>query len=403
MAKFANFIGGSYKARVVQADSERSLNFMTESVQSPTGKTKTSTTLISRPGKKTFARLSGMTSVRAECQLNGRGFAVAQSGASNFFYELKADGSYTSYGEIAGDRRPQLDPTQTQILILSGGLGYCFDMRANTLVRITAPAFPIGAIKAGFLDGYSIVLEPKSQLFAISHLNDLTLWDFLDFGDVEGEPGNVVTFVVDHRQIWFLCNTHSEIYYNRGDANFPIVRLEGAFMENGCDALDSAIKIDNTIMWLGHDDLGSGVVWRANGYTPTRVSDYGVEAALDSYGDLSGASAYGYQEAGHTFYVLNVQGHTWVLDIGEGNWHERCFWHSVMGEMQDLAGCHMFVFGKHLVGDWRSGTIYEQSMKYTSDAGAALRRLRAAPDLANGGKFTQYSEFRLLADVGVGL
>ena len=71
--------------------------------------------------------------------------------------------------------------------------------------------------------------------------------------------------------------------------------------------------------------------------------------------------------------------------------------------MGDLARTHMFIFGKHLVGDWRSGVIYDQSLAYATDAGAPMRRLRAAPDLANGGKFTRYGELRLLCDVGVGL
>ena len=46
----------------------------------------------------------------------------------------------------------------------------------------------------------------------------------------------------------------------------------------------------------------------------------------------------------------------------------------------------MFKSGsKHLVGDYRSGWIYEQKETYHSDAGAAIRQIRSSPDLTNSG------------------
>lgn len=352
-----------------------------------------------------------MNSVLALTEINGRLFAIGASGPNSYFFEVRADGSMTNYGgPLPGDRRPQMCASQTEILILLAGIGYVFNLTANTLSRITAAAFPIGAVKAGFLDGYFLVLEPNSQVFAISALNDGTSWDALDFGDVEGEPGNIVTFVIAHRQIWFLGNNHGEIYYNSGNANFPIVRLEGAFMEQGAGAIDSAVKIDNTIVWLGANGDGGGMVWRANGYTPQRVSTYAIEALIESYGGIADATAYPYQESGHTFYVLhfpsanNGLGATLVYDVGEQLWHERGSWDSTLGAYRaDLARCHASAFGMHLVGDYRSGTIYSQSMDIYSDAGSPIRRLRSAPALAKGGLFSFYGEMRLLMDVGVGL
>jgi hypothetical protein len=349
--------------------------------------------------------------VTAEVELNGRGFSMASVGPNSAFFEIHANGTATQYGfGLPGDLRPQMEPSQTQILILAGGQGFVFDLRSNVLSAITAPGFPAGAVKAGYLDGYFIVLEPASQKFAISGLNDGMSWSALDFGDVEGEPGNIVTFVVDHREIWFLGNNHGEIYYNSGDANFPIVRLEGAFMEQGCSAIDAAFQCDNTIFWKGGNRDGQNIFWRANGYTPQRISTYAIEALVDGFGDTSDCRGYCYQEDGHTFArwdfpsANNGLGASLLYDVGEQLWHERGWWDTGLGAYRaDLARTHMFVFGKHLVGDYRSGTIYEQSMDYATDAGHIIRCLRAAPDLANGGKWTFYGEFRLLAETGVGL
>lgn len=375
--------------------------------------------MVSSTGSVPMDPSGAISAVRAECELNGRGFAIGSNGPNNYFYEVHADGTVTNYAVTAptsstpylpGDVRPQMEASQTQILILSGGQGFVFDLRSNTLSAITAAGFPAGAVKAGYLDGYFIVLEPNSQTFAISGLNNGLVWDALDFGDAEGEPGNVTTFVVDHRQIWFLSNSHGEIYYNSGDANFPLVRLEGAFMEQGCEAIDSAFKCDNTIFWLGGNRDGAGIVWRANGYTPQRVSTYAIEALIQGFGDVSDCLGYCYQESGHTFArwdfpsANNGLGATLLYDVGEQLWHERGWWDSSIGDYRaDLARYHMYVFGLHLVGDYRSGNIYVQSMDLATDAGNPIRRLRSAPDLANGGKWTFYGEFRLLTSVGLGL
>jgi hypothetical protein len=411
MAKFPGFLGGTYLAPVQQADAEEAWNWYSENVESQQGQTKASYVMRSKPGFQAFCSVTGASSVRAECSLNNRGFAIFQTGASNVFYEIKADGSKVSYGTLPGDRRPQIVPGETQLLVLVAGLGYGFDLKANTLTRITAPAFPIGATKGGFLDGEYIVLEPNSQTFAISGLNDVMNWDPLDFGDVEGEPGNITTMVVDHRQIWFLGNNHGEIYVDSGTATFPFTRLDGAYMEQGAgDSVDGAFRCDNTIFWLGGNADGQGIIWRANGYTPQRISTHAIEKLIASFGDLSATTGYAYQEQGHTFprwdfpNAYGGRGASLLYDVASGFWHRRGFWNGTLGQyMADLARTHMFVFGKHLVGDWRSGTIYEQSMSYKTDAGAAIRRLRASPDLANGGKFVFYGELRLLMDVGVGL
>lgn len=410
MANFQGFIGPSYQGSSFQADREQSMNVFPERIESQGGQSKSPYILVPRAGLRTFGVLGSCTAVLCVAQLNGRAFAIGQLGPQNYFYEVHSDGSATNYGSaLAGDSRPQMEVSQTQILILSGGNGYVFNLHANTLTQITAAAFPAGAIKAGYLDGYGIVLEPNSQTFAISGLNDFTSWDALDFGDAEGEPGNVVSMVVDHRQLWFLGSTHGEIYIDTGAANFPIQRLEGAFFEQGCSAIDSAFKCDNTIFWKGGNRDGANVFWRANGYTPQRISTYAIEALVESYCVTADCTGYCQQIEGHTFARWDFPsaygglGATILYDVGEQLWHERGFWDGSLGLYRaDLARTHMFCFGQHLVGSYRSGIIYAQSRKFKNDGCAPIRKLRAAPDLANGGKFNFYGEFRLLADVGAG-
>jgi hypothetical protein len=58
MPAFAGFIGGSYKSSTLQADSEQSINWLPEKIESPGGGTKATHILISKPGLAFFATLA---------------------------------------------------------------------------------------------------------------------------------------------------------------------------------------------------------------------------------------------------------------------------------------------------------------------------------------------------------
>lgn len=58
MAVFKNFIGGSYKTRPSNADSEQSINWYPEALAPVSGQTKTAYTLRSKPGFKLFTVLA---------------------------------------------------------------------------------------------------------------------------------------------------------------------------------------------------------------------------------------------------------------------------------------------------------------------------------------------------------
>ena len=93
--------------------------------------------------------------------------------------------------------------------------------------------------------------------------------------------------------------------YDAGGTDFPLQRIQGAFLEIGCAATNSVAKLDNSIFWLATDDRGFGTVQRAAGYTPARVSNNAVEVAIASYTLISDAVAYTYAQEGASFYVIS--------------------------------------------------------------------------------------------------
>ncbi|MGH9668128.1 MAG: hypothetical protein ACRD9L_27225, partial [Bryobacteraceae bacterium] len=225
----------------------------------------------------------------------------------------------------------------------------------------------------------------------------------------------------DHRELWLFKERSIEVFDDTGAANFPFERNPAGFIEQGIIAAASPVRLDNTVFWLGGDERGAGVVWRAQGYTPSRVSNHSMETAIQSYPTITDAEFWGYQQDGHSFLVCHfpsafptpmggVRGATWVYDcaasamIGAPQWHERAYWdpiHAVW--MMHRGRCHAYCFGKHLIGDWLAGKIYELNPKYRQDDQNPLRWLRSAPHLSDEMKLVFYDELLIDMDVGEGL
>lgn len=126
------------------------------------------------------------------------------------------------------------------------------------LTQITDPDF-YGAVGVGFLDGYFVFNEPNSQRFWVTESYNGLAIDSLAFASAEGSPDNLVTLIVDHREVWLFGVNTVEVWYNAGTPDFPLARIQGAFNEIGCLAAYSVAKLDNGLFWLGRDARGSGI------------------------------------------------------------------------------------------------------------------------------------------------
>lgn len=291
-----------------------------------------------------------------------------------------------------------------QLLICSGTRVFLYDLSTNTMTEIstsptgTAIQGPVSQI--GYTDGYFLALLKDSQVFQISGLLDGSSWNPLDKAQVSLYQDHIISMVVDHREIWFAGPKQTVGYFNTGDNNFPFSPISSAFIESGSAAQFGAVKADNTIYWIGADERGAGIVWRAQGYTPQRVSTHALETAWAGYERLDDAEGFSYQDQGHLFIVWQfpTANKTWVFDVASSQWHERA--HLTAGA--HLAGCHAFINGKHLVGDRQSGNIYEMSTDFQDDAGTAIQRVRRAPYINTEDEWVPYTRFVLDMETGLG-
>ena len=390
-------LGGFSVARSVNAADNRMVNLFPEAI--PDGG-KEPAWINRAPGLRLLATI-GTGPIRGFWTAGIDAYVV--SGVE--LYRIKSNWTATLVGTVSGEGPVSMADNGTQLFVACDGPSYIYNIFTNAFSKITDVDFP-GAVMVGYLDGYFVFNPPDSQQIWVTSLLDGTSIDPLDFASAEGSPDGVVSLMVDHREVWVFGVNSVEVWYNSGDPDFPLQRIQGAFNEIGCAAPYSVAKLDNGLFWLGADARGRGIVYRSNGYAGKRVSTHAVEWHIQEYNDISDALAYTYQQDGHAFYVLIFPSAntTWVYDVSSEVWHERAGFYN--GEFtRHRSNCQMSFGGEIAVGDYEVGNIYALDLTEYSDNGGIqkwLRTWRALPTGRNNLNRTNQHSLQLDAETGIG-
>lgn len=399
MSRFGFTTSGSYTSQSPNAAADRCLNLYNETNEAPNGKSPMS--LYHTPGLSLFSAGTD-PSVRGEIQFNGRAFAV---GGVNF-YEVFSNGSRSARGTVASDGSiVSFAAGPNQILMASAGIMYVFTLSTNILTPVNATTYNGPISQVAYSDGFFIALTANSGEFVVSAPDDATTWTLLDEAIVSVFPTNIVGMIVAYRQPVFFGSQQSQAYYDAGLPITPFAPVPGGFIEQGAASTFAISFMDNSIFWLGQDARGSAIAWRANGYTPSRVSNHATEFAWQGYTTVSDAISYTYQDQGHTFWVIRFPSanKTWVYDAATSLWHERASLNVNTGQLgAHNSQVYMFAFGKHLVGDWATGNIYEMNIKYLTDNGNPIVRRRRAPHISNEQQWIFHNSLQLDVETGLG-
>ncbi len=404
--KFAGFVGPSYTAYSPNVADEECINLFAETIESPGAQTQRS--YYGTPGLASFIEFDGGPS-RGGINTGSRVFEVA----ADTLYEIFSDGTKTSRGTVSNDGNAvSMAFSNIQFMIVGAGSAYCYTLATDTLVDVTADLAGL-PIKVKYSDGYFTVIFQNSNKFQISAPLDGTSWPGIQVNAVSVFAENIVSIEISHRELWVLGQFHAQPYQNTGSDNIYDV-IPGALIETGALATFGTGNLDNTVFWVSEDERGARQVWRANGYSPARVSTHAVEYDLTTMGDISGMVAYSYQDMGHLFWVIYIPGSqwSWTFDVAEGLWHKRATWIPETATWEPHPSWnHISAFGKHLVGDWQTGNLYEIKMAYdtgggiyafVTDNGATIRRVRRSPTTMKELERIYFSELKVQFATGLG-
>jgi len=398
-------LGTAYVSRSLNLAGQRCVNLFPEIVDTKEGKEVG--TLFGTPGLDLLLTL-GTSPVRGSRTIGSVLYAVA----GNTCYSITTGYVATSLGTIGTSTGPvALADNGTYLLILDGTNGYTYNTSTLTFAQITDVDFPANPIACSYQDGFFLVFVSSSQVFYQSDINDPTSWNALNFSSADGQPGNIVSTIDNHRECWIFKITTTEVWVNAGQSGFSFSRLPGVFIQRGCQATYSPARVGQAIMWLGQDEQGGCVVNMAQGYQVQRISTHAIEFALSGYTSVSDAIGFAYEDQGHFFYVLTFPtgDATWVYDLTESLklgipvWHERAYFSNGVFS-RHRANCYAFFNGRHVVGDYSNGKVYAFNLDTYTDAGDTrkwLRSWQAMPTGQHQEKPMRFDALNLVMQTGI--
>ena len=298
-------------------------------------------------------------------------------------YSMRESGVSLLLGSVGQAR--QIVNNGVELFIPSDAEGYTYDP-AQGFREVPAGDF-LGASSSASQDGYIINAIPNTGEFQISALVDAYDYSLVQTATAEGHPDGIIRAISDHRELWLMGTNSTEVWYNSGDPDFPFER--STYIERGCGARWSVQKLDNSLYWLGDD----GVVYRAEGYQPKRISTHAIEKAIEGY--TSEPTSFIHEADGHKFYVLTYDEGTWVYDIPSGLWHERESYGHTRWRVNCIAG--------DIAGDYQNGNIYRLNPNTYTENGNTLQRILSTPAIGEWDSRAPISQFGVEFESGVGL
>ena len=259
-----------------------------------------------------------------------------------------------------------------------------------------------GGTNVDIVDNYFVYNRPDTQQFGASAVLS-PISPALSFSSKDGAPDDLVTLIVDHREIYLLGETSSEVWVDQGTSPFPFTRIPGTSTQHGIVAPFSMSRLGNSFAYLSRNNRGQAQVVQMNGYVPQRISTHAVEATLTNK-DVSDAIAWTYQLEGHEVYVISLPtlNLTWCYDVATSMWHKWLYTNN-QGQYERARGNCCAVFqGLVMVGDYANGKVYRLDKTIYTDDGQHVRRLRRAPHLVSDFQRQYFEELQIQFQPGVG-
>jgi hypothetical protein len=394
------FATQSYLSRSKPISAQRLVNLFPEAEP---GDAKTPVALFGTPGLTAFGNV-GPGPIRGEKVMNDTLYVVSGSA----LYSVDSAGSSTNIGTVDGLGIVYMIENGTQLCVVtSTGSGYVYDRSDGSYGPIDDEQWP-GASTADYVDGYGVFTQKDSQEWFLSNLLDFTAYEGTDFATAESATDSLVRVFVNERVVHLFGSQSIELWGNTGAASFPFERVGSGLIENGLAAAAAVTRLTGDaskpggIAFLGSDK----VVYLLVGAQAMRISTHGVEYQIGTYGSLSDAEFWSYDQEGHTFLVAHFPSvaKTWCYDLSTSVWHERGQWNPAVGDFSRwIARSYAFAYGKHIVGHHSTGDLYEMSLDtYDEDGDQIVRQAVSAPVSKDNIRMV-YDRLEMDMEVGVGL
>ncbi len=409
------FVGPSYTTPSIYQNGEECINFFTEVDITKQPDTRGIVALYPTPGLSYRYQLTP-SPVRGMRALSGGKYLMAVTATD--VYIIDTNNNVTEVGKLDPSTNPYTPVSITDMIsttqglvayIVDGNNRYIWVQATGVFSKLSFTDGPwSGAQICDSVDNYIIYNEPGTQNFAATDLGSPYSTNAY-YGTKNGSPDNLVSLIVDRRNIYLLGENTTEVWIDVGSTltgviSFPFSRIPGTSMQHGCAAPYSIARFSEQFMFVSQDTRGHGIIGAIQGYQFIRVSTHPVEQSLVSQ-VINDAFAFTYQIEGHEMYVVTfpTANLTWVYDLSTKMWHKWSSLNAANQFSRHRSNCGAFFNNEYLVGDYENGQIYALDRSNYTENGATIRRLRRATHLISDLQRQYFQEFQIQFQPGVGL
>jgi len=414
MADFG-FVGPSYTTPSRYVNAEECINFFLEIDPTKQLGQNGVVALYPTPGLVLTYQLA-TAPIRGMRALSGGKYMMAVAGI--YVYIINNNGNVTQVGTLTSNATATNPVSITDTITAQGLVAYLADgvnryyWIAATGSFQTLPTTDgpwVGAQVVDQVDGYVIYNQAGTQNWGASDLNSQFSTNAY-YGSKNGSSDNLVSVVVDRRNVFLLGENTTEVWIDVGNTingiiTFPFSRIQGTSMQHGIAAPYSIARFAEQFMFVSKDTRGQSVIGAIQGYQFIRLSTHAVEYSLLGQ-VVSDAIAYSYQLEGHEFYVVTfpTANITWVYDLTTKFWHKWLSLNSATNTLnRHRSNCGCFFNNNYYVGDYANGQIYALDNNTYTEAGNTIKRIRRATHLVSDYQRQYFAELQIRFEPGVGL
>lgn len=295
---------------------------------------------------------------------------IAVSGEELYRFD-ESTGDPTLIGEVEGSDLTTFAATSVRAILTGDGNAYSTD--GSTITTVVMPDDRLVSSVAQ-LNGYFILTERNSARFYWIEPGQ-TDPDGLSYATTESTPGFNRRVVRVGDELWFMKEEGVEVWVPTGDADLPFERVPGRNYDKGCINGDTAVRFDNTLGWVGNDDI-----WYIGANVPTRISDNALEEQIRKSSEFDMRS-WSFALDGHTLLCLTLTDATYVYDaLSQQITEFRSYGHPIWrGHVGDTGARSV------LTGDYLTGKIYRLDPEVYNDDGDPLERIQVGGITLPGG------------------
>lgn len=346
--------------------------------------------LRSRPGLKSFCELETYGELRAIGGTSRSLYALSK----NVLYKVKSNGSSREVGKISTTKgNAWIEGAGGQVMVVDGQTAYV--LQNGSLSTVSASFNPTSLAYEG---GHFVLSARDSKNFYETEVNDGSDVNELDYAIVTARQDNIVAVYANNGEVWAMCENSFEPYYNSGGSSFSFSKSVQGCIEEGLASSRGATVINGSMFWVSD----KRTFLQSKQYAPVKISDAIIDSYLNDAVRVDDIKAFSFELGGHSFVVfcLPKDNKTFVYDSSTGLWSK---WSSYPNYGRWRANCYAKCWGRHFVGDYENGKIYEIDFNTYDDDGEVFAWERTVPVQVETSDVHYWPNFVLELESGVGL